>query len=154
QETTNEVAIIRSQFVQDVYLVLNGFDGRSQQANFTVYLKPLVNFVWIGFGILAMGTFVCLFPAGLLALLKPRRGAAAALLLLLLAAGSARAGGPHEPVVGGSDDRASAPAVAQKLYHDLVCLCGGCARETLWDCPCGFAAQERERVLALLAGKD
>ncbi|HKA88777.1 MAG TPA: cytochrome c-type biogenesis CcmF C-terminal domain-containing protein [Haliangiales bacterium] len=154
QETTNEVAIIRSQFVQDVYLVLNGFDGRSQQANFTVYLKPLVNFVWIGFGILAMGTFVCLFPAGLLALLKPRRGAAAALLLLMLAAGSARAGGPHEPVVGGSDDRASAPAVAQKLYHDLVCLCGGCARETLWDCPCGFAAQERERVLALLAGKD
>jgi cytochrome c-type biogenesis protein CcmF len=155
QETTTEVAIIRSQVVQDVYLVLNGFDPRSQQANFTVYLKPLVNFVWMGFGILAIGTFVCLFPVGLLSLLKPRRGAAALLLVIVLgAAGTARATGQHEPVVGGSDDRGAAPAVAQRLYHDLVCLCGGCARESLWDCPCGFAAQERERVLGLLAGKD
>jgi cytochrome c-type biogenesis protein CcmH/NrfF len=37
---------------------------------------------------------------------------------------------------------------------ELVCLCGGCKRENLHDCKCGFAAQERKKVLALLAGHD
>jgi cytochrome c-type biogenesis protein CcmF len=153
KETTTEVAIERGRVLEDVYLVLNGFDERSQQANFTVYLKPFVNFVWMGFGILAMGTAICLLPMGLLGTIKPKHGGAA-LLILFLGAGSARAAGPHDVVVGGQDNRAEAPAVAQKLYHDLACLCGGCARESLWDCPCGYAAQERERVLALVQGRD
>ena len=153
KETTTEVAIERGRVLEDVYLVLNGFEQRSQQANFTVYLKPFVNFVWMGFGILAMGTVICLLPVSLLGLIKPKH-AGAALLLLLLPLGTARAAGPHEAVVGGADNRAEAPPVAQKLYHELACLCGGCARESLWDCPCGFAAGERERVLALLQGRD
>ena len=34
---------------------------------------------------------------------------------------------------------------------DLVCMCGGCNRETLYSCKCGFAAQGREKVLEMLA---
>ncbi|MBK7196445.1 MAG: hypothetical protein IPH80_28525 [Myxococcales bacterium] len=36
----------------------------------------------------------------------------------------------------------------------LVCMCGGCQRETLFDCKCGFAATERKKVLDQLAGFD
>lgn len=44
--------------------------------------------------------------------------------------------------------------LASKLMKDLVCLCGGCQRETLYDCKCGFAATERKKVLDLLAPFD
>jgi cytochrome c-type biogenesis protein CcmF len=44
--------------------------------------------------------------------------------------------------------------VATRLMKDLVCLCGGCQRESLHDCKCGYAAKQREIVLSLLAGKD
>ena len=44
--------------------------------------------------------------------------------------------------------------VAEKLMKELVCMCGGCQRETLFDCKCGFAAEERKKVLAMLAGFD
>jgi cytochrome c-type biogenesis protein CcmH/NrfF len=47
-----------------------------------------------------------------------------------------------------------AQALARRLMKQLVCLCGGCQRETLYDCKCGYAAQEREIVLQLLEGKD
>jgi cytochrome c-type biogenesis protein CcmF len=44
--------------------------------------------------------------------------------------------------------------VAEKLMRDLVCLCGGCQRETLYECRCGFAGEERKEVLELLASYD
>jgi cytochrome c-type biogenesis protein CcmF len=159
QETTTEVHIERN-LGKDVYLVLNGFDGQSKQANFTVFINPFVNFVWMGFGLVALGTFVCLFPA---ALLRFRGGAPAALALaLVLAGGGARAdttpmqgaSGAHVIVQGAVEDDANAPPVARRLWKDLVCLCGGCQRETLAECRCGPAAKEREKILGMLAGMD
>ncbi len=44
--------------------------------------------------------------------------------------------------------------LASKLMHDLVCMCGGCQRETLHDCKCGFAAMERKKVLEILSLYD
>src|SRR5262249_42193611 len=139
QETTTEVDIQDDRMVKDVYVVLNGFDGESKQANFTVYINPLVHFVWIGWGMMAIGTAVCLFPA---ALLRFRRGSAAAILLLGLAlgAGTARADNQTKPMEGTSahvivkgavEDDANAPPVAKRLWKDLVCLCGGCQRGAL-----------------------
>ena len=64
------------------------------------------------------------------------------------------AGPPHVETPGGANDAASAPPVAQRLFRDLVCLCGGCKRETLAACTCGYAKAEREKVLGMLAGKD
>jgi len=159
QETTTEVHIDRN-LGKDVYIVLNGFEQATKQANFTVFINPLVNFVWLGFGIMAFGTAVCLFPTALLGF--GRRGAAAAAVLLVLLAGArARAdttpmqsNGGHVIVEGVVEDDANAPPVAKRLFHDLVCLCGGCQRETLKECRCGNAAQERERIMAMLAGRD
>lgn len=44
--------------------------------------------------------------------------------------------------------------VAQRLWRDLVCLCGRCQRLTLSACHCPDAAAERKKVLDLLRGRD
>jgi cytochrome c-type biogenesis protein CcmH/NrfF len=61
---------------------------------------------------------------------------------------------PHVEAPGGMQEVAGAPPVAKRLFADLVCLCGGCKRETLAACTCGYAKAEREKVLAMLAGRD
>ena len=43
---------------------------------------------------------------------------------------------------------------ATALMKELVCMCGGCQRESLYDCKCGYAADKRREVLALLQGED
>ena len=43
---------------------------------------------------------------------------------------------------------------ASSLMRELVCLCGGCKRENLYECKCGYAAQERQKVLKMLAAHD
>lgn len=45
---------------------------------------------------------------------------------------------------------------AEHLMHDLLCQCPGCQpkRITIEDCACGYAARQREEVLAVLAGYD
>ncbi|MEM9493351.1 MAG: cytochrome c-type biogenesis protein CcmH, partial [Myxococcota bacterium] len=40
---------------------------------------------------------------------------------------------------------------AEKLMKNLFCLCGGCTRENLYECRCGYAAQERRKVLKMLS---
>ena len=61
-ETTTEVDIDRDLVVKDIYIVLNGFEADSKQANFTVFINPLVNFVWMGFGLLAVCLAAALAP--------------------------------------------------------------------------------------------
>lgn len=45
------------------------------------------------------------------------------------------------------------PPVAQRLWNDLVCLCG-CDRLTLASCQCNEAERERKNILALLEHRD
>jgi cytochrome c-type biogenesis protein CcmF len=51
---------IRSTVVDDLYVVLAGWDGN--QASFLVFLNPLVVWIWVGGIVLLLGTFVCLWP--------------------------------------------------------------------------------------------
>lgn len=46
------------------------------------------------------------------------------------------------------------PAVAGRLWNDLVCLCGRCQRLTLSACRCHDAKVERDQILQLLRGYD
>jgi cytochrome c-type biogenesis protein CcmF len=77
-------------------------------------------------------------------------------------AGAPGGGGEHEDPMkksrGGHDDGAGWAAMyrpdtaqATELMKELVCMCGGCSRESLWECKCAFAAEERRRVLEMLA---
>jgi cytochrome c-type biogenesis protein CcmF len=93
-QPTTEVDITSS-IENDVYLVLTGFtqnpdSTRSlKEANFRVYINPLVNWVWFGFFFLTLGTMICLIPQSWVDRLSPRRrtrigrlGEAAILLLV------------------------------------------------------------------------
>jgi cytochrome c-type biogenesis protein CcmF len=183
EQPTTEVAI-HPRVTEDVYVVLTGYDVESGTANFRVYINPLINFVWLGFCLLALGTFICLIPQWLVDLLSPRPrtrlGRAADVAVVLLAAGGitfglvsqaaadpapvqvAQAGGEHETSSPGMGTDGTGYAhlerpdnpVAAKLMKELVCLCGGCKREDIYSCKCGYAANERKRVNELLSGKD
>jgi cytochrome c-type biogenesis protein CcmF len=71
-ETTTEVAISR-RIDKDIYLVLNGFDPQTKVANFRIFLNPLVNWVWLGFAVLAFGTVIALLKESWLQGFRPRR---------------------------------------------------------------------------------
>jgi cytochrome c-type biogenesis protein CcmF len=115
-QPTTEVAI-QSSLENDVYVVLTGFtqnDDRSvREANFRVYVNPLINWLWLGFALLTLGTAICLIPQSVVDRLSPPRktrigrlGEAALMLLVIggLTVGMARmsmaqpapAGAEHE----------------------------------------------------------
>ncbi len=60
-QPTTEVAIRRS-FSEDLYLVMPAFSLQEQSASMEIVVNPLVNWVWVGFGFLALGTFIALLP--------------------------------------------------------------------------------------------
>jgi cytochrome c-type biogenesis protein CcmF len=177
EQASTEVAI-KVRFNEDVYLVLTGFNLESGLANFRVYINPLINWVWIGFMIFAFGTFICLIPQGVVDRLSPRprtrlgRAADVAVLVLIalgLTAGLVRtahaaggAGAAEHQVSGGMGDEGTGYAsqyrpdtdTAAKLMKELVCMCGGCQRENIFECKCANAAEARRKVLGLLASYD
>ena len=61
QEPTTEVAIRRG-IGEDLYIVLAGYDAAEQSATYAVTVNPLVNWIWLGFAILALGTGLALLP--------------------------------------------------------------------------------------------
>ena len=61
EEPTTEVAIRRG-FADDLYLVLAQFEVGTQQATIEVTVNPLINWMWFGFGIMAVGTILSLLP--------------------------------------------------------------------------------------------
>ena len=60
-EPTTEVAM-RRRLSEDVYVVLAAYDMGDQSATFQVTVNPLVNWIWFGFALLALGTGIALLP--------------------------------------------------------------------------------------------
>jgi len=174
EEATTEVAI-RVRAAEDVYVVLTGFDLDSQLANFRVFLNPLISWVWLGFLLLGLGTLVCLVPQSVIDRMTARptsrvgRASNIAVLLLLLGgllaatSTTAQAQGAGEHVVAGGGmgndgigyaamARPDSPT-AQKAMKELLCVCG-CPRESIHDCKCKAAADNRKTVLAFINQRD
>ncbi|MGE5185434.1 MAG: cytochrome c-type biogenesis CcmF C-terminal domain-containing protein [Acidobacteriota bacterium] len=161
----------------DVYIVLTGYDLDANTVNIRVYMNPLVDWVWIGFMILAFGTLVCLIPQGVVDKMqwkpKTRLGRAADIGILLAivfgvmagfasqAHAAAPTGGEHVPAgmgmgnAGGGWAAKNRPdtETAKKAMAELLCPCG-CPRLSLLDCDCQTASDLRRKVLDLLAGAD
>jgi cytochrome c-type biogenesis protein CcmF len=131
EEPTTEVAIQRS-FANDLYVVLAGFDVEQQSATFHVVVNPLVNWIWAGFGILALGTLIALLPERALQVAAARVPAAspatststtAVLLLIGLLGGGAMPAHVH------AQDTASVikrSPLERELENEIMCTCGGC----------------------------
>jgi cytochrome c-type biogenesis protein CcmF len=66
-ETTSEVALHMG-WRDDLYLVVAGYDDGGQTMAFKVFVNPLQIWLWIGVGIMALGTLCSVWPQR-----KPRR---------------------------------------------------------------------------------
>ena len=130
QEPTTEVAIRRAPG-EDLYIVLAGYDVATQSATYAVTINPLVDWIWFGFGVLALGTGIALLPERAFRFATDRLPAGAVtsglLLLLLLLPVPARA------QADASAANAPKSALRKQLEGDLMCPCGAC-RAPLNDC--------------------
>ena len=160
-EPTTEVAIRRT-MAGDLYLVMSAFDLKTQSASLHVVINPLVDWIWFGFAVLALGTGIALLPerAFAFALSKlPAEAATTGLIVLLalgLSAGTARAAqetpaaAPPAPQTQAALDRSIVPrsAMEGRLESELMCMCG--CRASLDTCPmapnCSHWADERAHL--------
>jgi cytochrome c-type biogenesis protein CcmF len=135
-QPTTETAI-RRRPNEDLYVVLAKPEIESQTAFLDIHVNPLVNWVWFGFGVIAIGTGIALLPerAFSFALAKLPADAAtttAALLLAVLLSATtlaAQSGSGAEKV-----QVANLKPLERQMQGEILCMCGGC-KSPLNDCP-------------------
>ncbi len=62
-QQASTVVAIHSTLALDVYAVFEGRDQQTDKPIIKVFLNPLVNWIWIGVGIVIFGTFIALVPS-------------------------------------------------------------------------------------------
>jgi cytochrome c-type biogenesis protein CcmF len=58
---TSEVGL-RMSPIEDVYVVLNGWETGGKTATFTIYINPLTTWMWIGGLVIVLGTLIAAWP--------------------------------------------------------------------------------------------
>jgi cytochrome c-type biogenesis protein CcmF len=169
QEPTTEVAIRRT-LAEDLYIAMAAPPKlQDQSASLEIFVNPLVNWIWIGFGVIAIGTGIALLPERTYSFAVARMPAQAAatttvalLLIMLLGGAPASAqdmsqhgmGGP--PITGSADVQTSyypRTPLERELQHEIVCTCGTCGHANIAECrkdPCGTSHQMRGELAALI----
>jgi cytochrome c-type biogenesis protein CcmF len=147
EEPTTEVGIRRS-FAEDLYIVMPAYDAADQTASVEVHINPLVNWLWFGFGILAVGTGIALLPERALSFALgplPAEAATATMVLFALLLAPAFAHAQHDV-----DPRNAHLQVFSKDVRDvtkkLACWCGGCSKLPVGECSCGHCALVKSEV--------
>jgi cytochrome c-type biogenesis protein CcmF len=132
-QPTTEVAIRRS-FAEDIYLVMAGYEMQEQTASLEFHINPLVNWIWVGFGILAIGTLVALLPESAFSFAMapvPAGSVTTTLLLLALLLAPAMAFAQlreGQPV--GIVERSE---LQRRLEDRIMCMCG--CNAPMGSCP-------------------
>jgi cytochrome c-type biogenesis protein CcmF len=133
---TTEVAIRRG-FAEDVYVVLDAFDVQKQEAGIQFNVNPLVNWIWVGIGVMALGTFIALLPETAFAFATvtvPSNAATTSMLvlgLLLFPSAISRAQGTAQSNSGVIVEKSE---LQEDLEGEIQCTCGGC-NASLKNCP-------------------
>jgi cytochrome c-type biogenesis protein CcmF len=129
-EPTTEVAIRRG-FWEDVYVVLANYDIQTKAATIHVVVNPLVNWIWAGFGLLALGTFIALLPESSFALVAARipAGATTATMLTVFLLLPALVNGQTSDIVV----PVQKSELRRQLEADIMCSCG--CRAPMGSCP-------------------
>src|SRR4051812_28796568 len=140
QEPTTEVAIRRTP-AEDLYAVLGGFDLADQSVTLQLVVNPLVNWIWVGFGIMALGTGIALLPERSFAFALAKMPAEAAATTVALLVVFALAGGTTlsaQTGMGGGDNTRTSfyprTPFEKEMQHEIVCTCGACGHQTLAEC--------------------
>jgi cytochrome c-type biogenesis protein CcmF len=151
EEARTDVAIRRS-LAQDLYLVLPpDFDLGTQTISLQVVVNPLVDWIWLGFGVLAFGTGIALLPerAFSFAVGKlPVEAATTAMTILIMvgllgAAPLSAQTHTEDPNVAITPSRSE---LEEQLRHEMGCICGSCAHEPLSKCTCSTASEMRTQL--------
>ena len=154
QEPTTEVAIRRSP-AEDLYIVLAGYDVAKQAATYAITVNPLVNWIWFGFGVLAIGTLIALMPDTAFAFAAARMPQTAATtttlmaILVLVAPVHAQSG-----QTGHSVQPVPKSEVRRQLEGDIMCSCG--CRAPMNNCQMGpscHGLQEQNAKLDTFLGQ-
>ncbi|MBI4486525.1 MAG: cytochrome c-type biogenesis protein CcmH [Acidobacteria bacterium] len=157
QEPTTEVAIRRS-IGEDLYIVLAAYDLSVQSASLQIVVNPLVNWIWFGFGMLALGTGIALLPerAYSFALAKMPADAvttAGALLLAFVLLGTPLYA---QGMGGGMEVQTSFYArtpFEREMQHEIRCTCGACGHASIGECrkdPCATSHKMRGELAVLI----
>jgi cytochrome c-type biogenesis protein CcmF len=154
-QPTTEVAIRRSAR-EDLFVALGEHDTRSGAATFKVVVNPLVNWIWIGFILLSLGTLVAIVPARLQRRVRRAAVAASVLLPVLLLWAPVALADPPAPGPAAGAPKAQVQGhrsqdLENRLLSRLACMCPTCPRIPLDTCQCGFAAKERAAIRAKVA---
>jgi len=150
EEPRTDVAIRRS-LVEDLYLVLpvNPEVG-SQLAILQVVVNPLVDWIWLGFGVLAFGTGIALLPerSYSFALAKMPAEIATGTVALLIAFALFAAPLSAQTHISNPSLIIAPPSngVEDQLRREMGCVCGTCAHEPLTKCTCGTAQHMRDQL--------
>jgi cytochrome c-type biogenesis protein CcmF len=151
-QPTSEVDILRSA-LHDLFVVLGDYDAKAQTAAIKVVVNPLVNWIWIGFVLLSLGTAIALLPVAA-GRLRGAAGVTTALVLSLLLVGATAGVASAEPAAATSTSPPSAQRnteAEQRLFSSLACMCPNCPRIPLGTCQCGFASKERTAIRGKIA---
>ena len=152
EEPTTEVAIRRG-LGEDFYLNMPSYGVKEKSASLELTINPLVNWIWFGFAVMAIGTGIVLLPDRTFAFAMAKFPApeavstTTALLLLLGMAVPAVAQhvegeAPVQPAVYSPFER--------DVQREIVCMCGTCGRKNLAECTCSMAAAMRDEVSGLV----
>ena len=143
-EATTEVAIRRT-LAEDLYIVMPAFSVAEQSASVEITVTPLVNWVWLGFGVLALGTLIALLPDAAFSFAVARIPANASratgmwlvLLAVVLPAAVQAQDGAAPPQPQTATENVSKSDLQRRLEGEIICMCGssGCVRATLTNCP-------------------
>jgi cytochrome c-type biogenesis protein CcmF len=155
-QPTTEVAIRRT-LAEDLYIVMPTFEVQNQTATLEVVVTPLINWVWFGFGMMAVGTLIALLPETVFTFATaavPANAATTTMLLLALALG-APATVRAQTAGEGRDANAFTPLEVE-ARKQIMCTCG--CRRSLELCGmpnCHGEAERMEKLRAVIAdGKD
>ena len=119
-EPTTEVAIWRS-LAEDLYIVMAGFELGEQAASVEIHINELVNWIWLGFGLLALGTGIALLPDRVFAFATARVGVEATATLLLAALLLASPVSVLAQTTGTLVERSQ---LERDLANEVMCTCG------------------------------
>jgi cytochrome c-type biogenesis protein CcmF len=152
EEPTTEVAI-RRRIAEDFYLNMPSYQVAEKSASLEITINPLVNWIWLGFAVMAIGTGIVLLPERTFAFAMAKFPApevattTTALLLLLSLVSPAFA---QHTETGQAVSAAIYSPFERDLQREIVCMCGTCGRKNLAECTCGEAAAMRDELSGLV----
>jgi cytochrome c-type biogenesis protein CcmF len=123
-------------------------------------VNPLVNWIWVGFGIMALGTGIALLPersfAFALAKMPAEAAATTVAILLMIVLGGGTSVSAQKGMGGDANTRTSFYArtpFEKEMQHEIVCTCGACGHQTLAECrkdPCPVSHEMRGQLAAMI----